>query len=457
MVWVRSWQQYTSSSLSVSGLLGTGDVFSRLGVPWTFEGRSYNDWWEIRWDDDRPNITYTRFGVGGSGFTLDGDGNPNGTVNILEYGYWNPELGARSWLQILDLNLSAVDLYNVMRTASTVDDQNLFRQVLSGNDRFDLSEYNDVAYGYGGNDRMFGNAGNDRLYGGNGNDSLYGGSGNDRLYGDAGNDLLRGGTGHDSLYGGSGNDRLYGDAGNDLLRGGTGRDSLYGGSGNDRLYGDAGNDLLYGGTGNDSLYGGSGNDRLYGDAGSDLLRGGTGHDSLYGGSGNDRLYGDAGNDLLRGGTGRDSLYGGSGNDRLYGDSGNDRLFGGSGSDRLYGGTGNDLLDGGSGNDRLYGGAGNDTLNGGSGTDDLWGGAGADTFIFAAQHGTARIHDFSTAEGDRLHLRTSLWDGTLSAAQVVANFATVVGDDLIFTFAGGERIELRGFANIDDLPGFIDIA
>jgi Ca2+-binding RTX toxin-like protein len=404
MVWVRSWQQYISSSLNVSGLLGTGDSFSRLGVPWTTQGRWYNDLAGITWDDDRPNIIYTFFSVGGSGWTLDGDGNPSGgTINILESGYRHTEYGARSLLQFIDLNLNTVDLYNVMRTSSTVDDQNLFRQILSGNDRFDLSAYNDVAYGFGGNDRMFGNAGNDRLYGGSGNDSLYGGSGNDRLYGDSGNDLLRGGTGHDSLYGGSGNDRLYGDSGNDLLRGGTG------------------------------------------------------HDSLYGGSGNDRLYGDAGNDLLRGGTGRDSLYGGSGNDRLYGDAGNDRLFGGSGSDRLYGGTGNDLLDGGSGNDRLYGGAGNDTLNGGSGTDDLWGGAGADTFIFAARHGTARIHDFSTAEGDRLHLRTSLWDGTLSAAQVVANFATVVGDDLIFTFAGGERIELRGFANIDDLPGFIDIA
>jgi len=75
----------------------------------------------------------------------------------------------------------------------------LLNAALTGNDVFELSNYNDRAYGYGGNDRMFGYAGNDSLWGGTGNDSLSGGDGADKLYGESGKDSLRGGSGKDAF------------------------------------------------------------------------------------------------------------------------------------------------------------------------------------------------------------------------------------------------------------------
>ena len=84
--------------------------------------------------------------------------------------------------------------------------------------------FQDLIFGYDGNDTIFGGRGRDTLIGGDDNDTLFGGTENDRLYG---------GQDRDTLYGGDGYDRLYGGSHNDILVGGEGRDTLYGGAGRD--------------------------------------------------------------------------------------------------------------------------------------------------------------------------------------------------------------------------------
>jgi len=54
--------------------------------------------------------------------------------------------------------------------------------------------------------------------------------------------------------------------------------------------------------------------------------------------------------------------------------------------------------------------GDDFIIGGDGLDSLSGGAGADAFIFKAAsafNNVDVIHDFSTAQGDKLHLAVLL--------------------------------------------------
>lgn len=95
------------------------------------------------------------------------------------------------------ISITGAEFYRASSTRGTQDDQALLGKALAGNDRFDLSNYDDRAQGRGGHDTMFGNGGHDTLEGGLGNDSLYGGGGNDRLLGGMGNDRLTGGTGAD--------------------------------------------------------------------------------------------------------------------------------------------------------------------------------------------------------------------------------------------------------------------
>ncbi len=54
-----------------------------------------------------------------------------------------------------------VDLYNAMLTPSTVDDLAALAAGLQGNDTFQMSEFDDLARGFAGNDTMNGNGGND--------------------------------------------------------------------------------------------------------------------------------------------------------------------------------------------------------------------------------------------------------------------------------------------------------
>ena len=100
---------------------------------------------------------------------------------------------------------------------------------------------------------------------------------------------------------------------------------------------------------------------------------------------------------------------------------------------------------------LSGGSGQDVLHGGTGNDVLTGGKARDTFIFSAGRDT--IRDFS---GDRLHLDDALWSGTLTKAQVISRFAAVEGDDLVFSFGGGNTLTLEDYTDINDLAPLLTL-
>ncbi|EBA14532.1 hypothetical protein RSK20926_01017 [Roseobacter sp. SK209-2-6] len=359
---------------------------------------------------------------------------------------------------------------------------------------------NDTVLGLGAADRLYGQGGHDSLAGGDGADRIYGGTGNDHLSGEADSDRIEGEDGHDSLFGGSAHDSLYGGMGNDSLAGETGADHLYGGWGNDtlsgdsstdRLYGEGGNDSLTGGTGNDTLYGGAGHDRLFGNSsldtlygegghdyisagdgvdfvsggsGNDTIHGRSGWDNLEGGDGNDSLYGSEGDDLIRGGRDNDwvsagsawdQIFGNSGDDTLYGNFGSDQISGGSGRDSLFGGTGDDTLRGGSSSDALYGNQGVDHLEGGSGNDTLRGGTLADSFIFAPNHDSDLIEDFTPWQ-DELHFASALVDGATNTRAVVEEFARVTSLGVQFDFGGGDRLLLQRLESLSDLHNAIEI-
>lgn len=340
---------------------------------------------------------------------------------------------------------------------------------------------NDTLHGGLGDDHLdAGSRGRDRLYGGNGNDtldaankpgvapfggfsnSLYGGKGNDLLNGGSARDWLFGGDdndtihasfGADRVYGGTGDNWLYGENGNDLIEGGTGLDMIYGGTGDDTLstFGDLGE--LFGGEGRDSVTGGQGRDVLHGDAGADTLTGNDGADTLYGGAGRDTLYGGDGDDLLV--EEQSSLHAADRN-RLYGGAGNDTLHGGSGQDTLYGGADADELIAHSGNNRLFGGQGRDTLIAGNGADTLFGGVGIDRFVFSRDVQTTDvvIGDFERGT-DKLVLGAQLWsDVTLTRQAIVAQFAEVEGDAVVFRFTSGATVTLQGVTDLSTLHGDI---
>lgn len=95
-------------------------------------------------------------------------------------------------------------------------------------------------------------------------------------FGTNGNDYLEAKTGW--WFFGSYEEVLYGYGGDDTLDGGNRDDTLFGGDGYDNLYGDDGDDYLLGEWGNDFLSGDNGNDDLNGGDGYDILTGGEGAD-----------------------------------------------------------------------------------------------------------------------------------------------------------------------------------
>lgn len=228
--------------------------------------------------------------------------------------------------------------------------------------------------------------------------------------------------------------------------------------GDDRFTGNDWREEVYGGDGNDTLSGNNSSDTLYGDLGNDELFGGNDYDSLYGGDGNDLLDGGQGFDVLEGGFGRDTLSGGDGSDELYGQEGNDSLIGGRGSDVLWGQAGNDTLMGETGNDWLHGGDGNDRLEGGRGNDQLTGGKGADRFTFRSLFGQDAITDFNAAQGDTLFFHAALTGGdrSLSDAQVLATYATDLGDAVRFDFGANQIVTLFGVSTLAELDGSITL-
>lgn len=293
-------------------------------------------------------------------------------------------------------------------------------------------------YGAGGRDLLIGsNTIESRMFGGAGDDTMLGG--------DAVQDL-RGQDGDDSIVGGASDDLLRGDNGNDTLNGALGDDNLIGGGGDDDMRGGSGDDLLQGQAGNDSLAGSRGND---------LLIGGDGLNRLAGQKGNDTLEGGAQRDVMNGGGGFDSLVGGDGNDRMKGGARDDILRGGNGPDLMFGNADNDVILGGTGDDTLNGGGGNDLLDGFSGDEFLKGGTGADRFVFKDGYDADRIADFELG-ADRLVLDAGLLGGATTGAQVVANFASVTGGQVVFDFGGGDTLTLLNLSSLSGLDADISI-
>ena len=164
---------------------------------------------------------------------------------------------------------------------------------------------------------------------------------------------------------------------------------------------------------------------LIGTAGADVLNGGAENDSLFGLAGKDTLSGGGGDDILDGGAGNDKLNGGAGQDTASYESAvsgvtvnlnkaNVHSSGGAGMDtlnsieNLLGSAYSDEFTGDAGTNIMNGAAGNDMLTGGGGADELWGGANPDQFIFKSLGDSATglpdmIHDFNSAEGDRIDL------------------------------------------------------
>lgn len=203
----------------------------------------------------------------------------------------------------------------------------------------------------------------------------------------------------------------------------------------------SGDDALRGKLKDDSISGLKGDDSIVGLSGDDTLSGDRGYDDVSGG---------LGDDLLKGGAGADTLDGGANADTVLGGNGRDTLLGGEGADRLEGQKGLDYLAGGGGDDTLIGGRGNDTLKGGQGNDRLFGNLGADKFVFDTDKiGQDVVRDFQSGT-DVLRFDDALWDGNLTAQEVVDTFATVTSGRVVFDFGDGNEVVLTGVASVDGL-------
>jgi serralysin len=258
------------------------------------------------------------------------------------------------------------------------------------------------------------------------------------------------GTVIENLTTGSGDDRIVGNGANNVIRSGDGDDTVFGNSGSDRIITGRGNDFVAGGNGYDVIQTGNGADIVNAGNGNDAVYGGYGRDRISGGDGDDTIVGAFGDDTLLGQVGRDNIQGGDGADNIQGGNGNDRIYAGAGNDTIYGGNNNDFIMDGTGNDRIFGGRGSDTIIFTAGNDIATGGFGVDRFAFGAGDGNDHVTDFALGT-DVLRLDDALWNGNLTAADVIDTYASV-GDAgaTIFTFGNGEVLTLTGVSDLDAL-------
>jgi Ca2+-binding RTX toxin-like protein len=160
----------------------------------------------------------------GDSFQVSGVGLTTASNGILQSGSvtaFNLQTGSNFQFAMGGFSLSAAQFGAAEATASTTDDQVIYKAILASHDLVFLSS---------GDDQIATLAGRDLVYGGFGDDTATGGGGNDLLLGDSGADKLTGGNGKDVLFGGSEADRLDGGAGIDTLAGGFGNDTLTGGT-----------------------------------------------------------------------------------------------------------------------------------------------------------------------------------------------------------------------------------
>ena len=246
-----------------------------------------------------------RLRMTGFGFSADSAGHLNGgTMNAVTYPYGAADGGPFS----MSISGPQAQLVNMAFWLANDLTQDMFANLLNGNDRIDGGTGVDVLRGYGGNDLIDGQGGADTLWGGAGNDLIYVARFNSTNT-PVGSTYLRGEEGDDYIIGSAGFDDINGNQGADTGSGGEGNDWVVGGRDNDLLFGDAGSDLVYGNLGDDTCVGG---------AGADTVRGGQGNDLVFGGDGADYVSGDKGDDTMTGGAGADIFH-------SFGDAGIDRV------------------------------------------------------------------------------------------------------------------------------------
>ena len=129
---------------------------------------------------------------------------------------------------------------------------------------------------------------------------------------------------------------------------------------------------------------------------------------------------------------RIDLHAGSFSD-IGGFKGNVSIAFGCDIENAVGGRGADMIRGNDLGNFIRGGLGNDTLIGFGGNDTLAGNAGSDDFVFAHWSGRDTVTDFADGT-DMLTLSASLWGGnTLTAHDVLVDFASIVKGHVVFSF------------------------
>ena len=170
-------------------------------------------------------------------------------------------------------------------------------------------------------------------------------------------------------------------------------------------------------------------------------------DRIFGTGSKDVIYGRNGDDVLAGFQSDDTIYGGNQNDLLIGNEGNDFLSGQNGEDYLFGESGDDILNGSIGADDYYGGTGRDRC-----VSSLDG--SADAFYYNLDDDVDVILNYEQGI-DYLFLDFDLWDGGMTAAQVVAEFGSInaTGTQITLNFGAGDVIRIKNAAGDLDLAGF----
>ena len=286
--------------------------------------------------------------------------------------------------------------------------------------------------------------------GGGADTASGGGGGYNIVLGGGGADDLTSDGYHDVVLGGSGDDTITVNGFCAIVRGGSGADTIYGFDNAwsiESLRGDGGNDTIYGRAGWDTIYGGAGDDFIYGGAGKDKIVGGEDDDTLTGGSGADIFYfwEDHGTDTVTDfNVAEDKIYLRYFDETITWDQLSTKITTVTDENNVVTGVQIDLSDWGGGTvvlegvtsvsdltedmfylDTIAGGGGDDTIFGGTDDDTMSGGAGADTFYFYEGHGDDTITDFSTTDGDSIHL--TCFDASITWEQLQAAFTDIVDD------------------------------
>jgi Ca2+-binding RTX toxin-like protein len=151
--------------------------------------------------------------------------------------------------------------------------------------RLDGNGFDNVLFGWDGNDQLLGGGGSDQFNGGGGDDYIDGGAGADAMGGSFGNDDFiigdLGDTIHESA--GQGTDRALVTV-DHTLAANVEIGAIVTGASGITLTGNADSNTLFGNSGDDTLNGGGGNDAFSAGAGNDRVAGGDGNDSLTGGA-----------------------------------------------------------------------------------------------------------------------------------------------------------------------------